>query len=116
MPELAQVCCALLTAMGHEATAAGSGQAGLQRLQTQRFDLVLTDLGMAEVSGWDVASAVKARDPACPVILVTGWGDEAGTEHLEGTGVDVVLAKPYTRVQLEAVLAEAWGLIRRGSG
>lgn len=100
--DLAQICCALLTEMGHEVEVAGTGQAGVARLAEERFDLVMTDLGMPEMSGWEVASAVKSSFPACPVILVTGWGEVA--HELEGTGVDLILGKPYTRQNIEAVI------------
>jgi CheY-like chemotaxis protein len=71
---------------------------------------------MAEMSGWEVAKAVKARWPTCPVILVTGWGDALESDRLEGTGVDLVLAKPYTMAQLQDALAEAVAIAWRSGG
>ncbi|CBE68778.1 MAG: PAS domain S-box protein [Candidatus Methylomirabilis oxygeniifera] len=115
-PLLAETLSVSLRLLGHEATVATSGKEGLTRLTTERFDLVLTDLGMAEMSGWEVAKAVKARWPTCPVILVTGWGDALESDRLEGTGVDLVLAKPYTMAQLQDALAEAVAIIRRSGG
>jgi CheY-like chemotaxis protein len=107
---LAQALAEILRAFGHEAEAVGSGQEGLARLAARRFDLLFTDLGMPEMSGWEVARAAKARWPTLPVVLVTGWGDTLETEALDGTGVDLILAKPYRREQLEATIAEAWAL------
>ena len=68
--------------------------------------MVLTDLGMPGMSGWDVAQAVKTRWPQLPVILVTGWGDALERARLEGTGVNVVLAAPYTVPQLTHTLVQ----------
>jgi signal transduction histidine kinase len=105
-PLLAETLSALLRILGHEVAIATSGEEGLTRLAAERFDLVLTDLGMPEMSGWEVAQAVKARWPKLPVILVTGWGDALEGEPLESRGVDAVLAKPYTVAQLQAALAQ----------
>jgi PAS domain S-box-containing protein len=86
----------LLRASGHTVTEAADGTAGLLLLPEASVDLVITDLGMPEVTGWDVARAVKARTPRLPVILLTGWGDQAAT----GAGdekrlVDKIVAKPF---------------------
>lgn len=100
---------ALLETLGHEAVVAADGQEGIRLLETDRFDLLLTDLGMPGMSGWDVAQAVKKRLPSLPVVLVTGWGDHIDSSRLAGTGVDVVLAKPYTLSDLGTGLSKAWG-------
>jgi CheY-like chemotaxis protein len=105
-PLLAETLGELLRILGHEAAIVTSGEEGLTRLATTRFDMVMTDLGMPGMSGWEVAQAVKTRWPQLPVILVTGWGDAVESTRLDGTGVDVVLAKPYRVAQLEAALAQ----------
>lgn len=115
-PLLAETLSMFLRLMGHEATVATSGKEGLTRLAAERFDLVLTDLGMLEMSGWEVAKMVKARWPTCPVIMVTGWGDALESDRLEGTGVDVVLAKPYTMAQLQDAITKAVTFTRRSGG
>ena len=105
-PLLAKTLGELLRVLGHTAAIATSGKEGLTRLAVERFDLVLTDLGMPGMSGWEVAQAVKARWPQLPVILVTGWGDAVEQAQLEESGVDVVLTKPYTMAQLTHTLAQ----------
>lgn len=93
-------------ALGHAVTQATSGRDGLARLERgERVDVVITDLGMPEMNGWDLARAVKARWPDLPVGLVTGWatGDELTSD--EAGRVDFVIAKPYTLETLETTLA-----------
>jgi len=100
----------LLTAAGHQPVLAGSGEEALAQLAVTRgaFDVVLTDLGMPGLTGWDVIERVKARWPDLPVILVTGWG-----EHPRGGdgrhAPDAVLAKPITDSHLREVIAGAVG-------
>ena len=73
------------------------------------MDLVITDLGMPDVTGWDVARAAKARHPDLPIVLRTGWGDQVGAEAPADALVDRVLTKPVPRHTVLAVIAELTG-------
>ncbi len=84
---------------GHSVTSAADGWQGLSILEEGKpFDLVITDLGMPGMTGWQVAEAVRARFPGMPVALVTGWANTL--EPGEEKRVDGVLNKPF---QIEAV-------------
>jgi CheY-like chemotaxis protein len=101
-----QTVAGLLRSAGHHAVEADGGREGLMRFTPEQFDLVLTDLGMAEVNGWDVAAAVKARRPTFPVILFTGWGDEH-TGDASGRGLaDRILRKPVRLKELLQAIAD----------
>jgi len=104
-----QTLAALLRASGQDVIEADSGAAALDWLESTPVDLVLTDLGMPQVTGWEVARAAKARRPDLPVILLTGWGDQAETEASEDAGVDRVLTKPVPRSTVLAAIAELAG-------
>jgi GAF domain-containing protein/CheY-like chemotaxis protein len=79
---------------GHSVVLAGGGSEAIERFKAEPFDLVLTDLGMPGVTGWQVARACKDARPDVPVLLVTGWGVELSSEELATHGVDAVLSKP----------------------
>ena len=66
----------ILRQQHHQVVVANDGVSGLARFRESRFDLVMTDLAMPGMSGWQVARAVKATRPQVPVVLVTGWGVE----------------------------------------
>lgn len=93
--------------MGHEIRVCRSGEEGLAALDEASFDLVLTDLGMPGMSGWEVAAAVKKRSPATPVILITGWGFNFAEEQVRKAGVDYVLTKPFRLEHLTEVVEAA---------
>ncbi len=96
----------LLRSAGHRIVEAEGGRRGLQCFAPETFDLVLTDLGMPDVNGWDVAAAVKARHAAFPVILFTGWG-EAHAPDTRGRGLpDRILHKPVRLEELLQTIAE----------
>jgi signal transduction histidine kinase len=87
----------MLAGQGHTVVQASSGHEGLARLEAgEAVDLVLTDLGMPELPGWQVAKAIKARWPGLRVGLVTGWGQAPDGAEEERRAVDFVLAKPIT--------------------
>jgi CheY-like chemotaxis protein len=103
----------LLVGMGHEVVACTDGRAALARLETTSFDLVVLDLGLPGVSGWDVVARVRQRRPGVPVILVTGWGHQLDLRETRQAGIDQVVAKPFNVDDLAAIIATA--LARRGS-
>ena len=99
-----------LRADGHEVHGCGGGREALERLQAARgqglrFDAVITDLGMPHVDGKAVAAAAKAQDPACWVVMATGWGRRLGDEEALIPGVDRLIAKPLRMEALRAALS-----------
>ncbi len=94
----------------HEVVVAAQGHEALECFRAAPFDLVLTDLAMPGMSGWQVAQAVKELRPDVPVVLVTGWGVELPAEQLRANGVDRVMTKPFRIDDVHAVIG---GLLRR---
>jgi signal transduction histidine kinase/CheY-like chemotaxis protein len=91
----------ILESAGHAVVTLGDGADAIARFQAERFDLVVTDLAMPKVSGWQVARAVKQAAPHVPVFLVTGFGVELSPEERRAHGVDLVLVKP---LQIQDIL------------
>ena len=94
----------LLRTLGHTVAVAESGSAGLALLRQQPVDLVMTDLVMPGLTGWDVARLVKAVHPRLPVVLVTGCAETIPPDQPERTWVDAILAKPCGLVEIQAVV------------
>ncbi|MDP6086387.1 MAG: PAS domain S-box protein [Nitrospinota bacterium] len=63
-----------LHAMGLEIEGVSDPREGLKAFQNNPFDLVITDLGMPDMTGLEVAKAVKEISPSAAVVLMTGWG------------------------------------------
>jgi CheY-like chemotaxis protein len=93
---------------GHTVVTAAHGGDGLARLVEADYDIVLSDWVMAEASGLEVAAEAKARNPDTVIVLMTGW-DPGGT-HSDHDAVDLRLAKPFEREDVERVLQEAVAL------
>ena len=95
-PEILGILREALERSGHAVETASSGTDGIARFRAGRFDAVLTDLGMTDVSGWEVASVVRQEGPRGTVLgLVTGWGATISEEMVSAHGVDFVIGKPF---------------------
>lgn len=96
----------MLSECGHAVCVARSGSEALEQFRKSPFDLVFTDLGMPEMSGWQVARNIKDLEPETPVVLLTGWGATLDKDELEASSVDLVLSKPIKLEDLSAAVAE----------
>jgi len=104
--EVRQALAEMLVSQGHTVVGASGGLDALRTLEEDAgIDLVITDLVMPAMTGWELANAVKASRPALPVGVVSGWGDVPEAAPATQAAVDFVLSKPLT---LEA-LADALG-------
>ena len=84
----------MLSIDGHEVALASTGAHGLALLENTPYDIVITDLSMPGMSGWQVAQEVKKSHPALPVIVLSGWGVQLEPGALREAGVELALAKP----------------------
>jgi signal transduction histidine kinase/CheY-like chemotaxis protein len=106
-PAVLDVLCELVEALGHEVVRARGGGEAIELARLRKPDVVLSDLGMPEVNGWEVAAGVKRSAPEVPVALVTGWGVQIEPEAARRQGVDLILPKPFTIDDVGRVLLEA---------
>ncbi|MCI0655455.1 MAG: response regulator [Acidobacteria bacterium] len=100
----------ILQAAGHTVVQASGGREAIRLFRENPVDLVLTDLGMPECSGWEVAAAIKAIAPRTPVALVTGWGITLDRAKLKAAGIDLVLNKPFQYPDVMTIVAEGMEL------
>jgi signal transduction histidine kinase len=107
-PRLLTVLSDVLRSEGHAITTAANGDEALAVFDPGAHDVVITDLGMPKMNGWEVAERVKTRSPATAVFILTGWG-EGVSAHESMQFVDRVIAKP---VSAGALLEQLAGLTR----
>jgi CheY-like chemotaxis protein len=94
----------LLQKLGHTVEAVESGSAGLALLRQKPVDLLMTDLTMSGLTGWDVARLAKAMRPRLPVVLVTGCAHTISPNQPERQFVDAILAKPCGAAAIQALI------------
>jgi DNA-binding response OmpR family regulator len=99
----------LLRRAGHEVTEASSGRAGLRALHASPPDLVLLDVTMPDLDGWQTLERIRDLSDV-PVLMLTGRGQEL--ERVRGLqgGADDYVTKPFGRQEL---IARVQALLRR---
>ena len=93
--DIAEILREILIAEGHEVETALRGADGLKLATLSRYDLVFTDLGMPDMSGWEVAKRLRDRSPSTPVVLVTGWGASLDDTEVRNHHIRAVIHKPF---------------------
>ncbi len=93
----------LLRILGHEVETAFGGAEALDKARAFRPDIVLLDLGMPRMDGFEVARRLRATAEGRGMLLVaqTGWGQEEHRKRTREAGFDAHLAKP---VDIEALM------------
>ncbi len=99
----------LLESLGHEIRTAHTGPAALKEALDFAPELVLLDIGLPGLSGYEVAKRFRAHEKLAAAILVavTGWGSDEDRKKASEAGFDVHLTKPIEMTAIERVLAKA---------
>lgn len=98
---------------GDQTHIASDGDAALVALNTQAFDLVVTDIQMPGGSGFDVLETVKATQPDVPVIIITGYGDMDLAVKAVNEGAFAFLPKPILFSDLNAKIEDAFEVLHK---
>ncbi|MBC8394478.1 MAG: response regulator [Deltaproteobacteria bacterium] len=100
-------CRLVLSEEGYEVALAETGDLGLKMIEEEHFDIILLDLMMPGLSGFDVLSHVKALHPDTVVIVITGYATvEHSIEAMKNGAFDFI-PKPYSPAQLRVVVSKA---------
>lgn len=84
-----------LSKEGHNVRSVDSGDEAIKLLKSEVFDLVLCDLIMPMVTGYDIIRFLNMLDKRPKVGVITGWGEEIGPRMKEDIKVDFVIKKPF---------------------
>jgi CheY-like chemotaxis protein/putative methionine-R-sulfoxide reductase with GAF domain len=105
-PIVTDLLVSVLERMGYQSQVASSGTIGLEIFNQNGFDLVITDLGMPDVSGWQVSKMVKTKKPHVPVVVITGWGVDPDPNKMKESGADLIIYKPFQIDELEKIIRD----------
>ena len=87
----------MLVDAGYKVTEAEDGEQGLKKYEAdpKSYDLLMLDVNMPKMDGFEVLKAVKAKDPKKPIILLTGTNEDMAQYVGKEYKADAVLSKPY---------------------
>jgi len=107
-----------LSSFNHRVTVASSGKHGIELfhaavLRNQPYEAVITDLGMPEIDGHQVARTIKAESPNTPVVMMTGWGAMMKEDGENTPEVDALVGKPPRMQELNDLLLRLTAMDKR---
>jgi CheY-like chemotaxis protein len=108
VPDVTEMIELLLKHAGYDVATADSAKAALQMARKQHFDLVISDIGMPEMNGYELATALRdlAAYNSTPLIAVTGYSEYDDRGRAVRAGFNVHLAKPIEPSQLLNLMNE----------
>jgi PAS domain S-box-containing protein len=107
-PQVLSALTEMLEASGHEVSAAASGAAALRIYARGRYDVVLSNVGMAGMNGWEFAERLRRVDGSVPLLFITGWGlREEERARLSALRIQRCLFKPVRPDELDAAVQAA---------
>jgi signal transduction histidine kinase/ActR/RegA family two-component response regulator len=106
----------LLESVGQEVYEAADGESGISAASALAPDIVLVDIGLPGLDGYEVARRLRAANPAVGLVALTGYGQPGDHERSSRAGFDAHLVKPVGIERLSAVIAELAREPQRESG
>ena len=104
------LCVNVLQALGYAVKGANRGEAAMDMIRKEGFDLMVLDYKMPGMSGFEVFEQARQLQPKMAVVLVTGHGTPDIVNEANRLGFDAILLKPFTsdelRASVEKVLAD----------
>lgn len=96
----------LLRHIGHEVSVAASVATAVAAIHAEEFDVILSDIGLPDGSGYALIAQAKQKQPSVRAIALTGFGTEQDARFSREAGFDFHLTKPLDFHELRTVLAQ----------
>jgi len=107
-PDTADVIAMMMRTLGHECRTATTGEDGLALAHEMRPDIALLDIGMPDLSGYELARSLRARlGNSVYLAAITGWGEPSDRARAYAAGFDLHVIKPASGVMINDILLTA---------
>jgi two-component system, chemotaxis family, CheB/CheR fusion protein len=97
---------AFLQLEGHQAETSYSGMSALRQASAFRPEIVLLDIGLPDMDGYEVARQLRASSPATRIIALSGYGQDADRVRSLEAGCETHLTKPVDSSTLRVLLTD----------
>ena len=108
--DLNRYVCTCLRNNGYEVLAAHDGEAGYEMAIENKLDLILTDIMMPKMDGFDLAKAIRQEDKVVPIIFMTAKDDKASKMLGYSYGIDDYVTKPF---DIDVLIMKINAILRR---
>ncbi|MBS1120171.1 MAG: histidine kinase [Deltaproteobacteria bacterium] len=103
-PDSAEIACTLLGILGHDTRLATCGREAIEEATQFDPDIVILDIGLPDITGYDVARTLRARGRPMHLTALTGWGQAADRMRAFAAGFDQFVLKPTDAAKLRAIV------------
>lgn len=110
--DLQEMLTRILAKEGYSVDSAANGEEALGKLRERPFNLVLTDVKMPGLNGFDLIQLIKKEFPSIGVIVMTAYGDSYTVKDALLLGADEYITKPFKSFEINLVVERAyWRLV-----
>ena len=109
---LNRLVCAYLTDSGYEAIACFDGKEALSALETQTVDMIISDIMMPNIDGYELAKTVRKDNKQIPILFMTALDDKPSKQYGYNIGIDDYVVKPF---DAEILMLRVGALLRRAN-
>lgn len=106
-PQIRGIAGDILNILGYTGEVVGSAHEALKILEEIPYSILLTDLGMPGMNGWELVTLVRKKlGDSIKIAILTGWGEEISKADIERHDINYVLSKPFKLTQINEMLKE----------
>ena len=108
--DLNRILCRTLTNRGYDVTSADNGISALSKTEEQTFDMIITDIMMPKMDGFELADSIRLTNKEIPVIFMTARDDKPSKMLGYSIGIDDYIVKPF---DMDILLMKIGAILRR---
>lgn len=102
----------ILTREGYRVDTAEDGEDALEKLRQNRYHLLVSDIKMPRLNGYELLKEVKQKYPKMAMIMMTDYGDSFSVKDSLLLGADEYITKPFKRFEIQLIVERAyWRLL-----
>ncbi|MEW5994286.1 MAG: response regulator [Candidatus Zixiibacteriota bacterium] len=106
----------ILSREGYQVVTAGDGVAALEVLKSRKIDIIVSDMKMPRMNGFELLKAVKQDYPDIGVIIMTAYGDTYTVKDALLLGADEYITKPFKSFEISLIVERAYWRLVSASG
>lgn len=97
----------LIQRLGWQFCIVDNGRKAVDECFANDYDVILMDIDMPVMNGWDATTEIKSKIPGIPVIALTAYSEEIFKEKSFAAGMDYFLAKPYNQTEIQRTILKS---------
>ncbi|MDF1545013.1 MAG: response regulator [bacterium] len=105
----------ILVREGYQITTAVDGRDALEKLEAEQFQMIISDMKMPHIDGFELLKAVKQEYPETSVIIMTAYGDTYSVKDALLLGADEYITKPFKSHEITLIVERCyWRILTQG--